>query len=146
MPRDYTPGIANLDDLEAAIMAGDWEALGATASSLAGGTDDESQRSVVSSQAASMAGESNDGYSLQSKAWQDVIDATKAAELDELISSGNWAALIQTAERYGEEAKQQQAKRETAAVDHNRCKTVETQETDTDNTPSQEGISRYAAF
>ena len=35
-----------------------------------------------------------------SKTWEDVIDAAKAAELDQLIQSGNWAAIVEAAARY----------------------------------------------
>lgn len=95
--RDYIPGIADFDDLEAAILAGDWAALGATAAALASQNDG----SVVSDRhtAASWDEESRD-MSTRSRAWQDTIDANKAAELDQLIEQGNWAAIIEVAAKY----------------------------------------------
>ncbi len=94
------PGLGKIEDLEATILAaiqtGDWEAVGATAAVLASQPDCSfSGRHTI----ASLDEQSRDG-STKSITWQSAIDATKAAELDQLIEQGNWAGIIDAAARY----------------------------------------------
>ncbi len=99
--RDHVPEVDKMEDFEANILAaiqtGDWEAVGVTAAVLASQHD-----SSFSGRYTSLEEQSRD-CSTRGKTWQDVIDATKAAELDQLIEQGNWAGIIDAAARYESE-------------------------------------------
>eukprot|EP00529_Nitzschia_sp_RCC80_P018303 CAMPEP_0113519280 /NCGR_PEP_ID=MMETSP0014_2-20120614/43434_1 /TAXON_ID=2857 /ORGANISM="Nitzschia sp." /LENGTH=859 /DNA_ID=CAMNT_0000416985 /DNA_START=238 /DNA_END=2816 /DNA_ORIENTATION=- /assembly_acc=CAM_ASM_000159 len=87
-----------LEDLEDAIMAGDWVAVGETAATLATMQyDSQSQsRSELSKSSVDVSNVS----SKRSERWKESIDAKKAAELDELIEKGDWEGIISAAGRY----------------------------------------------
>lgn len=74
-----------LDELEAAIMNGDWAALGAVAKVLASDSNyDNASASLASSRGT----------------WQGFLDVSKASELNLLIEHGNWEGVMDAALRY----------------------------------------------
>jgi len=83
-------------DIQEAIEAGDWEAVGATAellatkdsSALAPDEDEKGSSSVLSSHASSM----------------DDEDDLRAREIDQLVETGNWDGVVAVAARYADEA------------------------------------------
>eukprot|EP00934_Nitzschia_sp_Nitz4_P003763 Nitzschia sp. Nitz4//scaffold95_size97785//55561//58838//NITZ4_004671-RA/size97785-augustus-gene-0.108-mRNA-1//-1//CDS//3329560484//3753//frame0 len=89
-----TPAVSRAD-LDSAIEAGDWAAVGATAALLAAASDSQSYSSqsgyVDQSVSVSQSrGESNDSS----------LDATRAAELDHLVQSGDWEGVVLAAAKY----------------------------------------------
>ena len=68
-------------DLDSAIEAGDWAAVGATAALLAAASDSQS----YSSRSGPMSGTRSQGGSSVSS-----LDAARAAELDHLVDAGDW--------------------------------------------------------
>lgn len=109
----------SLDDLERAIVEGDWETLAAAATTMAAVVttikreDDnttatpDNHTSIAATAATSssapvvLVSENNKNqWSHRDKTWQTMMDATKAAELDRLIEDGDWKGIVQAAERY----------------------------------------------
>lgn len=89
-------GIANMGELEAAISAGDWAAVGASAAVLAASQyETDSQSNSKSSMSYSAM-----GSSMQSSLEQRELDSAKALELDNLIQTGDWEGVIQAAARF----------------------------------------------
>mmetsp|Transcript_23767 Transcript_23767/g.65923 ORF Transcript_23767/g.65923 Transcript_23767/m.65923 type:complete len:951 (+) Transcript_23767:245-3097(+) len=85
------------DDLDSAIEAGDWAAVGATAALLAAASDSQS----FSSKSEQYTGtRSRSGSSVSS------LDVARAAELDHLVDAGDWEGVVLAAAKYeGDESK-----------------------------------------
>ena len=79
------------DDLDVAIEAGDWAAVGATAALLAAASDSQSfsSRSRRSGTSASRGGSSMSS-----------MDAARAAELDHLVDAGDWEGVVLAAAKF----------------------------------------------
>jgi hypothetical protein len=82
----------NLDGLEAAIVEGDWDTVAAAANAITETSDQttEADLSLVSLE-----------WSYRDKSWHNALDATRAAELDDLIEHGDWSGIMEAAARYG---------------------------------------------
>ena len=91
-----TPPVTR-DDLDSAIEAGDWAAVGATAALLAAASDSQS----FSSKSEQFTGtRSRSGSSVSS------MDVARAAELDHLVDAGDWEGVVLAAAKYeGDESK-----------------------------------------
>jgi hypothetical protein len=76
------------EDLDTAIEAGDWAAVGATAALLAAASDSQSHSSR------SRASVSRGGSSVSS------LDAARAAELDHLVDAGDWEGVVVAAAKF----------------------------------------------
>ena len=97
-------GITNMEDLQSAITAGDWAAVGASAALMASSQYD-SGASKSESQSKSKSTFSNfSSVKSNTSSWNTGLDPKKAAELDNLIESGNWEAVIQAAAQFEAEA------------------------------------------
>ena len=79
------------DDLDSAIEAGDWAAVGATAALLAAASDSQSYSSRSRKTDTSM---SRGGSSVCS------LDAARAAELDHLVDAGDWEGVVVAAAKF----------------------------------------------
>ena len=90
------------EDLDLAIEAGDWAAVGATAALLAAASDSQS---VSSRSRTSM---SRGGSSISS------LDAARAAELDHLVDAGDWEGVVVAAAKF-ESAEDQSASKSSAS-------------------------------
>jgi hypothetical protein len=100
MEQPPNPGVTNFDDLEAAIICGDWAAVGASAALLAATKyDSGSARSSNQSNESARSGLSS-MRSNRSPTWKMSLDAKKAAELEKLIDQGDWEGVIQAAAKY----------------------------------------------
>lgn len=88
--RGSVPNLPNVSraDLDAAIEAGDWAAVGATAALLASASDNNSTSSRKSSSGTSK------GSTISS------IDAARAAELDHLVDAGDWEGVVLAAAQF----------------------------------------------
>ena len=78
-------------DLDNAIEAGDWAAVGATAALLAAASDSQSYSS-----------KSENFTGTRSRSGSDVssLDAARAAELDHLVDAGDWEGVVLAAAKY----------------------------------------------
>lgn len=92
-----TPPVTR-DDLDSAIEAGDWAAVGATAALLAAASDSQS----YSSKSEQFTGNrSRSGSSVSS------LDVARAAELDHLVDAGDWEGVVLAAAKYeGDDSKE----------------------------------------
>lgn len=90
------------EDLDVAIEAGDWAAVGATAALLAAASDSQS---VSSRSRTSM---SRGGSSISS------LDAARAAELDHLVDAGDWEGVVVAAAKF-ESIEDQSASKSSAS-------------------------------
>jgi hypothetical protein len=85
------------DDLDSAIEAGDWAAVGATAALLAAASDSQSYSSKSEQYTGTR---SRSGSSVSS------LDVARAAELDHLVDAGDWEGVVLAAAKYeGDESK-----------------------------------------
>lgn len=89
---NYNSGVPKLpevtrDDLDSAIEAGDWAAVGATAALLAAASDSQSYSSRSR-------GSTRGGSSISS------LDAARAAELDHLVDAGDWEGVVVAAAKF----------------------------------------------
>ena len=101
-------------DLDRAIEAGDWAAVGATAAILASDSerDDDSaiRSSGLSTKSASASMFSSGvststGFSGTTDYTDDSgLDAARAAEIDQLVETGNWDGVVAVAARYADDA------------------------------------------
>ena len=89
---DVPAGAVSRNDLDNAIEAGDWAAVGATAALLAAASDSQSASSR-SRASRSNAGQSQ-GTSVSS------VDAARAAELDHLVDAGDWEGVVLAAAKF----------------------------------------------
>lgn len=90
-PDAYTFPSVSRADLDNAIEAGDWAAVGATAALLAAASDSQS----YTSHSEQMTGtRSQSGSSVSS------LDAARAAELDHLVDAGDWEGVVLAAAKY----------------------------------------------
>jgi hypothetical protein len=80
------------EELDRLIEAGDWAAVGATATLLAAASDSQSLSSARS--------RTTD----RSSAGSGSIDAARAAELDQLVDAGDWEGVVLAAAKYQTEA------------------------------------------
>jgi len=86
------------DDLDSAIEAGDWAAVGATAALLASASDSQSYSSKSEQYTGTR---SRSGSSVSS------LDVARAAELDHLVDAGDWEGVVLAAAKYeGDESKE----------------------------------------
>lgn len=76
-------------DLDVAIEAGDWAAVGATAALLAAASDSQSYSSQSKSRDVSRSGSSVSS-----------MDAARAAELDHLVDAGDWEGVVLAAAKF----------------------------------------------
>ncbi len=84
-------------DLDTAIEAGDWAAVGATAALLAAASDSQSYSSKSEQYTGTR---SRSGSSVSS------LDVARAAELDHLVDAGDWEGVVLAAAKYeGDESK-----------------------------------------
>ncbi len=91
-----TPKVTR-DDLDSAIEAGDWAAVGATAALLAAASDSQSYSSKSEQYTGTR---SRSGSSVSS------LDVARAAELDHLVDAGDWEGVVLAAAKYeGDESK-----------------------------------------
>ena len=81
------------DDLDTAIEAGDWAAVGATAALLASASDSASHVSGASSH-----------RSRSTKSSVSSLDAARAAELDQLVDAGDWEGVVLAAAKFEAES------------------------------------------
>jgi hypothetical protein len=84
-------------DLDSAIEAGDWAAVGATAALLAAASDSQSYSSASQTRSASQSGamsQSHGGSTVSS------LDAARAAELDHLVDAGDWEGVVLAAAKF----------------------------------------------
>ena len=92
-----TPQVTR-DDLDSAIEAGDWAAVGATAALLAAASDSQSYSSKSEQYTGTR---SRSGSSVSS------LDVARAAELDHLVDAGDWEGVVLAAAKYeGDESKE----------------------------------------
>ena len=110
--REDVAPMAN--DLDRAIEAGDWAAVGATAAILASDSERENESTVFSSgtKSASASIFSSDvstktGFSATTDYTEDSIDAARVAEIDQLVETGNWDGVVAVAARYADDASMQ---------------------------------------
>jgi len=89
---DIPPEVSR-DDLDTAIEAGDWAAVGATAALLASASDSASHISGTSSH-----------RSASTKSSVSSLDAARAAELDQLVDAGDWEGVVLTAAKFEAES------------------------------------------
>ena len=92
----------SLDNLERAIVEGDWETLAAAANTMAS-VASVSDHQAVTTKTTTILDSASQEWGQRDKNWQNTMDVTKAAELDRLIEDGNWAGIMEAAERYGRE-------------------------------------------
>ena len=92
-----TPKVTR-DDLDSAIEAGDWAAVGATAALLAAASDSQSYSSKSEQYTGTR---SRSGSSVSS------LDVARAAELDHLVDAGDWEGVVLAAAKYeGDDSKE----------------------------------------
>jgi hypothetical protein len=101
--QEPNPGITKLEDLEAAIVSGDWAAVGASAAVLAASQHDSAANSQSQSNSKSTFSNFSSAKS-KGSTWKTELDTKKAAELDNLIESGDWTGVIQAAAKFEAEA------------------------------------------
>ena len=84
------------NDLDAAIQAGDWAAVGATAALLANAASDTNSLSTRSynSRKSSTSSRTNSNSVISS------VDAARAAELDHLVDTGDWEGVVLAASKF----------------------------------------------
>lgn len=96
-------------DLDRAIEAGDWKAVGATAAILASDSDRDDESAAFSTQ-------SESALSLGTEYTGDSVgEAARAAEIDELVETGNWDGVVAVAARYADDASMTSSARKPAA-------------------------------
>jgi hypothetical protein len=92
---EETTAEEKLGELEGAIMAGDWAAVGATAAALANMQESQSSADVSKSSTAMSV-----LSSLRAKSLKEKIGSDKAEDLDRLIEAGDWEGIILAAAKY----------------------------------------------
>ena len=110
--RDDTAPLSK--DLDKAIEAGDWAAVGETAAILASDSDRDDESAMKSSTSNSASNYSSGvsastGYSGETD--DSGIVAAHAAEIDHLVESGNWDGVVAVAARYADDASMTSAAR-----------------------------------
>ena len=100
---DVPAGAVSRSDLDNAIEAGDWAAVGATAALLAAASDSQSASSKSKQSRASR----SQTTSVSS------VDAARAAELDHLVDAGDWEGVVLAAAKF--EAQEGSVKSGTAS-------------------------------
>ena len=96
-------------EIQDAIEAGDWEAVGQTAAMLSGEDMDNATRESGSSRSyqSSFSGSTRGTEARSSGGGSDgstYEDAARAAEIDSLVEGGDWDGVVAVAARYAEEA------------------------------------------
>ena len=89
---DVPAGAVSRNDLDNAIEAGDWAAVGATAALLAAASDSQSASSRSRASRASATRSQNTSVSS--------VDAARAAELDHLVDAGDWEGVVLAAAKF----------------------------------------------
>lgn len=97
---DIPLGTDDFDALEAAVMAADWETLGARAASMANLQQQQSAGGDQRSNSGRTWDDYSRDFSARSNMWSTVIDRKKAEELHRYIEQGDWDAIIEAAKRY----------------------------------------------
>ncbi|CAB9507421.1 Cohesin domain [Seminavis robusta] len=87
---DVPAGAVSRNDLDNAIEAGDWAAVGATAALLAAASDSQS----ASSKSRTSRNSRSQNTSVSS------VDAQRAAELDHLVDAGDWEGVVLAAAKF----------------------------------------------
>ena len=93
---DSTPN-SNLDELDSAIEAGNWGAVGALAAILASSGVPPKRESRS---AASIRSEDSSGRSSRDASTGPTLDQARAAEIDKLVESGDWQGVVLAAARF----------------------------------------------
>jgi len=91
MSQSEELGIAKREDLDAAIQAGDWKAVGATAALIANSSSPTKQSSSPSNKSDV---DTSRGHSVSTH------EARQVNELEELIEKGDWTGLMDAANRF----------------------------------------------
>ena len=102
------PSQVKMDQLEAAIMAGDWATLAKAAQENMAASDTSSVQSPMSSSRGGGTGAGGDEWSGRSRDWHGTMDGSKAALLDLLVQDGDWEGILHLAQQQ----QQQQNKKE----------------------------------
>ena len=87
-------------DLNKAIQAGNWAAVGASAAILASTADSRSASSGISSGVGSLSGFSSGLSSGMSSNGGNSIQSERAAELDHLVEAGDWEGVVLAAAKF----------------------------------------------
>jgi hypothetical protein len=120
-------------DLDNAIEAGDWAAVGATAALLAAASDSQS----YSSRSEQFTGtRSRSGSSVSS------IDAARAAELDHLVDAGDWEGVVLAAAKYEDEGKESLPSESISGGSESRSNTDTAGQTADSSIASSKGLKR----
>jgi hypothetical protein len=88
------------EELECAIVAGDWAAVGSTAAAMANMVDSQSKSEISKSTITGASGMS----SSHSQSWKNKIDSEKADQLSKLIEQGDWEGIVLAAATFEAEA------------------------------------------
>lgn len=88
---DIPADAVSRSDLDNAIEAGDWAAVGATAALLAAASDSQSQSTRSRTSAGGSQSHNTSGSSM---------DAARAAELDHLVDAGDWEGVVLAAAKF----------------------------------------------
>ena len=84
------------NDLDAAIQAGDWAAVGATAALLANAASDTNSVSTKSYSSK----KSSTSSATKTNSVASSVDAARAAELDQLVDAGDWEGVVLAASKF----------------------------------------------
>jgi hypothetical protein len=98
--RDTALNPVNMDQLEAAIISGDWETLAKAAHQNMAASETSSVQSSISYR---------EDWSGRSKDWQKTMDKSKAALLDLLVQDGDWEGILHLAQKNKKVPKKGQA-------------------------------------
>lgn len=85
-------------DLDRAIEAGDWAAVGATAAILASDSDRDNDSFIIATKSAPVfSPDVSTGTGFSETTEEDVDDSVRAAEIDHLVETGNWDGVMAVA-------------------------------------------------
>ncbi|KAL7463177.1 hypothetical protein ACHAXS_003556, partial [Conticribra weissflogii] len=101
LPQDLSSPNKNLDELDAAIEAGNWGAVGALAATLAAeGRGVANNEKKVRSVASIKSDESGRSGSRGSSTGPSTLDQARALEIDKLVEAGDWQGVVLAAARF----------------------------------------------
>mmetsp|Transcript_26733 Transcript_26733/g.56047 ORF Transcript_26733/g.56047 Transcript_26733/m.56047 type:complete len:1473 (-) Transcript_26733:183-4601(-) len=101
LPDDLSSPAKNLDELDAAIEAGNWGAVGALAATLAAdGRGVPQNEKKVRSVASIKSEESGRSGSRGSSTGPSTLDQARALEIDKLVEAGDWQGVVLAAARF----------------------------------------------
>lgn len=120
-------------DLDNAIEAGDWAAVGATAALLAAASDSQS----YSSKSEQYTGTRSQGESSVSS-----LDAARVAELDHLVDAGDWEGVVLAAAKFQDEEGKDSLPSESVSGSESRSQTDTAGPTVDSSVASSRGLKR----